>query len=145
MAEGKILLLLVIALLVLGPEKLPRLAADIGRWVGRARSMARQLQAQLDQEVNLSAALREPERVFTAAAQAPSPAAPAAATVNPDSTNACMANADPAFSHAHGDQELHPDYAAGQAAALAAVAGTLHAEPTTGVTSPSPAGNATHG
>ena len=50
---SEILLILVIALVVLGPDKLPKLAADIGRWVGRARSMARQLSAQLEQEVRM--------------------------------------------------------------------------------------------
>lgn len=47
----EIILILGLALLVLGPEKLPKLAAQVGRWTGRARSMARQLRAQLDQEV----------------------------------------------------------------------------------------------
>jgi sec-independent protein translocase protein TatB len=48
----EILLIFGIALLVLGPERLPKLAADLGRWAGRARAMARQLRAQLEQEVN---------------------------------------------------------------------------------------------
>jgi sec-independent protein translocase protein TatB len=47
----EIILILGIALVVLGPEKLPKVAADIGRWVGRARAMARQLKTQLDEEV----------------------------------------------------------------------------------------------
>lgn len=46
----EILLILGIALVVLGPEKLPRVASEIGRWLGRARAMARQLKIQLDQE-----------------------------------------------------------------------------------------------
>ena len=46
----EIALIFAIALLVLGPARLPKLAADLGRWVGRARSMARQLRAQLEQE-----------------------------------------------------------------------------------------------
>jgi sec-independent protein translocase protein TatB len=50
---SEIVLILGLALLVLGPEKLPGLAAKIGRWTGRARSMARQLRAQLEQEVTL--------------------------------------------------------------------------------------------
>lgn len=49
----EIILILGIALLVLGPEKLPRLANQVGRWVGRARAMARQLRQQLDEEVTV--------------------------------------------------------------------------------------------
>lgn len=50
----EILLIFGIALLVLGPEKLPKLAADLGRWAGRARSMARQLRTQLEQETQFN-------------------------------------------------------------------------------------------
>jgi sec-independent protein translocase protein TatB len=49
----EIVLILGIALLVLGPEKLPRLANQVGRWAGRARAMARQLRQQLDEEVEI--------------------------------------------------------------------------------------------
>jgi Tat protein translocase TatB subunit len=49
----EIILILGIALLVLGPEKLPKLANQVGRWAGRARSLARQLRAQLDEEVEV--------------------------------------------------------------------------------------------
>ena len=41
-----------VALVVLGPKKLPGLVGQIGRWVGRARVMARQFREQLEQEVN---------------------------------------------------------------------------------------------
>jgi Tat protein translocase TatB subunit len=50
----EIILILGIALLVLGPEKLPKLASQVGRWVGRARAMARQLRQQLDEEVTIN-------------------------------------------------------------------------------------------
>jgi len=46
----EIVLIFGIALLVLGPARLPKLAADLGRWAGRARTMARQLRTQLEQE-----------------------------------------------------------------------------------------------
>lgn len=50
---SEVLLIFVIALVVLGPEKLPRLASQVGRWIGRARAMARQFKEQLEEEVNL--------------------------------------------------------------------------------------------
>jgi sec-independent protein translocase protein TatB len=49
----EIILILGIALLVLGPERLPKLANQVGRWAGRARAMARQLREQLDEEVTV--------------------------------------------------------------------------------------------
>ena len=49
----EIILILGLALLVLGPEKLPGLAEKVGRWTGRARAMARQLRTQLEHEVTM--------------------------------------------------------------------------------------------
>ena len=48
----EIVIILGVALVVLGPKKLPGAAAKIGRWVGRARTMARQFREQLEQEVS---------------------------------------------------------------------------------------------
>lgn len=48
-----------LALIVLGPEKLPKLAAQLGRWTGRARSMARNLRQQLEQEVSYDDLLKQ--------------------------------------------------------------------------------------
>lgn len=42
-----------VALVVLGPKKLPGLVRSVGRWVGKARSMARQFREQLETEVQL--------------------------------------------------------------------------------------------
>ena len=50
---SEVLLIFVIALIVLGPEKLPKAASQVGRWIGRARAMARQFKEQLEEEVNL--------------------------------------------------------------------------------------------
>lgn len=46
----EILLICVIALVVLGPEKLHRLVRTLGQWVGRGRSMMQQMQQQLEGE-----------------------------------------------------------------------------------------------
>jgi len=40
---SEILLTSAIALIVLGPERLPKVARQVGNWMGRARAMARQL------------------------------------------------------------------------------------------------------
>lgn len=39
-----------IALLVLGPERLPPLIRTTGRWLGRAQRMVRELRAQIDND-----------------------------------------------------------------------------------------------
>ncbi len=46
----EILLICVIALVVLGPEKLPRLVRTLGQWVGRGRGMVKNMQQQLESE-----------------------------------------------------------------------------------------------
>ncbi len=48
---SEILLTSAIALVVLGPERLPKVARQVGNWMGRARAMARQLSEQLDREI----------------------------------------------------------------------------------------------
>jgi len=66
---SEILLIFVIALVVLGPEKLPRVASQVGRWIGRARGMARQFREQLEEEINLEDA----RKAQSATTQAPTP------------------------------------------------------------------------
>ncbi len=56
---SEILLTSAIALVVLGPERLPRVARQVGNWMGRARLMARQLSEQLEREVNAEELLRQ--------------------------------------------------------------------------------------
>jgi sec-independent protein translocase protein TatB len=55
---SEILLTSAIALIVLGPERLPKVARQVGTWMGRARAMARQLSEQLEREVNAEELLK---------------------------------------------------------------------------------------
>lgn len=51
LAWSHILLIAVVALLVIGPKDLPRVLRTAGKWVGRARSIAREFQGTLDQMI----------------------------------------------------------------------------------------------
>jgi sec-independent protein translocase protein TatB len=72
---SKLLIILAVALIVLGPEKLPAVAGQIGRWLGRARTMARQFRDQLEEEAS---SLQNVKRSFNAALDPNSTAVPAA-------------------------------------------------------------------
>ena len=98
----EIILILGIALLVLGPEKLPKLANQIGRWAGRARAMARQLRQQLDEEVTVI-----DKEDFGPAVKRP-PAAPAVATPPPVVADAASAAPMSAPAPAEAPDETRP-------------------------------------
>ena len=112
---SEILVIFGIALVVLGPEKLPRLARTVGRWVGRARSMARQFREQLEQEADAlqrTADLRtsqpppQPPPSATAAPPPPSvsivPATAASGTAAPSTV---VPATDPVATDIHGHQQ----------------------------------------
>ena len=40
-----------VGLLILGPERMPRVASQLGRWIGRARRTASSLRHQLEKEI----------------------------------------------------------------------------------------------
>jgi sec-independent protein translocase protein TatB len=75
---SELLLIMVLALLVLGPQKLPKVVAEVGRWMGRARAMARQFREQLEVEA------AEPQRPPPPAPPPPPPPPP---TSTPTSTD----------------------------------------------------------
>ena len=50
---SEFLLLCLIGLLILGPERLPRVARQMGAWIGKARQMTRALQRQLEEELDV--------------------------------------------------------------------------------------------
>ena len=49
-AWSEFLLIALIALILIGPKELPAVLRNIGRWVGRARTFARDISVQLDLE-----------------------------------------------------------------------------------------------
>lgn len=68
LAWSHILLIAVVALLVIGPKDLPRVLRTAGKWVGRARSIARDFQSSLDQmirEAELEDVRKEVEKAAT--------------------------------------------------------------------------------
>jgi Tat protein translocase TatB subunit len=82
---SEILLTSAIALIVLGPERLPKVARQVGNWMGRARAMARQLSEQLEREVSAEELLKTQNKpsgpVKVASTQSPPP--PALADAHP--------------------------------------------------------------
>jgi sec-independent protein translocase protein TatB len=118
---GEMLVIFVIALVVLGPTRLPGLVSKVGRWVGKARSMAREFKDQLENEVNLEDLNRMTEQRTKEARAAPSTPPPppelsgtplasvlapgAAALESQDTTTAgsgaAPQPADDTYSHAH--------------------------------------------
>jgi sec-independent protein translocase protein TatB len=49
---SELLLIGVIALLVIGPERLPKVARTAGMWVGRARRFVNSVRRDIEQEIN---------------------------------------------------------------------------------------------
>lgn len=56
---SELVLCFVVALLVLGPEKLATVARTLGHWTGRARAYVRNLSAELERETGNSGLTRE--------------------------------------------------------------------------------------
>ena len=48
----ELIILALLGLIVLGPERLPRVASQIGGWLGQARRMTRVMRRQLEDELN---------------------------------------------------------------------------------------------
>jgi Tat protein translocase TatB subunit len=117
---SELLLIFALALVVLGPEKLPKLAQQVGRWVGRARAMARQFREQLEEEAhNLETKVNVDPGIDTSLdpkpkppeqAQAPPPAATPPPPVEP------VEEFYPADHHMHpSNRAAEPDPRAGDA------------------------------
>ena len=78
---SELLILFLIGLIVLGPEKLPRVANQLGSWLGQARRMTRVMKRQLEEELNVDDInqIASPEQLLSAPdpKKAPDPADPA--------------------------------------------------------------------
>jgi sec-independent protein translocase protein TatB len=64
-APSELMLLAVVTLVVIGPKELPRVMRTVGTWMGRARGMANQFKAGLDEMVR-EAELAEMEKHWKA-------------------------------------------------------------------------------
>ncbi len=53
----ELLLICAIALIILGPKRLPEIASKVGGWVGKARRMTRILKRQLEEELDIEKGL----------------------------------------------------------------------------------------
>ena len=49
----ELIILFLIGLIVLGPERLPRVANQLGTWLGQARRMTRVMRRQLEEEIDI--------------------------------------------------------------------------------------------
>lgn len=58
----ELLLIGVLCLLVVGPQRLPRLARTLGAWTGRAKLLVQQVKAQVDREIEAESLRDELER-----------------------------------------------------------------------------------
>jgi sec-independent protein translocase protein TatB len=86
-------LLALLGLIVLGPERLPRIASQIGNWIGQARRMTRVMKRQLEQELDLENTNSIRPRSTSSSQQSPGPA--------PESAHSPANEHDETYSPAH--------------------------------------------
>lgn len=91
----ELVVLFVIGLMILGPERLPRVASQIGRWIGKARRTANQLRYQLEREVAL-ADIEEKKQSRRQQEEATRRAAPSSGTATGPAQNSDAENVEPA-------------------------------------------------
>jgi sec-independent protein translocase protein TatB len=84
---SEIVLTSAIALIVLGPEKLPKVARQVGNWMGRARAMARQLTEQLEREVNAEDLMKQSRKNSSAAQTGDAPTSSVSSAAVPFDTS----------------------------------------------------------
>lgn len=86
---GELVVLAVIALLVVGPDKMPELARTAGRWYGILRRTLTGVRAEMEQQLLLDDLRREADRLRNLANEdllAPPPAPPPSEEIPPPSS-----------------------------------------------------------
>ena len=88
--------LFVLALLLFGPKKLPKLARELGRWVGEFRRASNEFKMQMEEELRISEQEERNQKI--AAMEAAAPVPPALPTYEEPSadTQASAADSQPA-------------------------------------------------
>lgn len=74
-------IIFVLALLLFGPEKLPKLARELGKWIGEFRRASNEFKMQMEDELRLSEQAEREKKL--AAIEASAPAAPALPSEEP--------------------------------------------------------------
>ena len=101
----ELIILSLIGLIVLGPERLPRVANQLGNWLGQARRMTRAMKRQLEDELNFDDDFNpKPPRIAPppVATDIPDPTDPA--YDYDDAPEAHVPNDDDTFSPIHGEE-----------------------------------------
>jgi len=70
---SELVVIFAVALIVLGPTRMPALVRKIGKWVGKARGMARQFREQLESEIDLDNLASDNKHTSPASTPAPIP------------------------------------------------------------------------
>lgn len=99
----ELILLLMIGLIVLGPERLPRVANQLGSWLGQARRMTRVMKRQLEDELNLD---RQYDMLPPARTRHSTPGSYAPPPADSNAPVTDEAEKDDTYSPAHGADEV---------------------------------------
>jgi sec-independent protein translocase protein TatB len=65
-----------LALMLLGPKKLPALARELGKWVGEFRRASNEFKMQMEEEMRASEQAEKEKKIEAIASSAPSPTEP---------------------------------------------------------------------
>src|SRR5258708_20389582 len=106
---GELMMIGVVALVVLGPERLPRVARTFGEWLGKAQRYVSQVRTEIQREVELADLKRLQEEARNAAQSIDSSLRDAAASLDQAATGVSGEIASPSESPSHSAPVWSPD------------------------------------